>query len=169
MKYSLGIFNFLKDISSLSHSIAFSLFICIVHLRRVSRLSLLFFGTPHSDGYIFPFLLCLPFLFFSQLFVNVSSDNHFVLLHLFLGDGFGHHLLLQTSIHGSNLFICHFHCIISHKEFDLSYPNGLVIFPTFFNSSLNFAVRSSGSEPQSAPGLVFADYIELLHLRLQKM
>ena len=45
--------------------------------------------------------------------------------------------------------------------------NGLVVFPTFFNLSLNLAIRSSWSEPQSAPGLVFADCIELLHLWLQ--
>ena len=37
---------------------------------RLSHLSLLFFGTLHSNGYIFPFLLCLPFVFFSQLFVR---------------------------------------------------------------------------------------------------
>ena len=37
---------------------------------RLSYLSLLFFGTLHSDGYIFPFLLCLYLLFFSQLFVR---------------------------------------------------------------------------------------------------
>ena len=37
-------------------------------------------------------------------------------------------------------------------------------FPTFFNFSLNLAIRSSWSEPQSAPGLVFANCIELLHL-----
>ena len=47
--------------------------------------------------------------------------------------------------------------------------NGLVIFPTFFNLSLNFAIRSSWSEPQSAPGLVFADYIQLFHLGLQRI
>ena len=41
--------------------------------------------------------------------------------------------------------------------------NGLVVFPTFFNSSLNLAIRSSWSEPQSAPSPVFADCIELLH------
>ena len=35
----------------------------------------------------------------------------------------------------------------------------VVVFPTFFNLSLNLAIRSSRSEPQSAPGLVFADYI----------
>ena len=32
-----------------------------------------------------------------------------------------------------------------------------MVFPTFFNLSLNFVIRSSWSEPQSAPGLVFAD------------
>ena len=46
--------------------------------------------------------------------------------------------------------------------------NGLVVFPTFFNLSLNLVIRSSWSEPQSAPGLVFVDCIELLHLWLQR-
>ena len=32
-----------------------------------------------------------------------------------------------------------------------------MIFPTFFNFSLNLVIRSSWSEPQSGPGLVFAD------------
>ena len=52
MKCSLGISSFLEEISSLSH--CFPLFLCIAHLR-LSSLSLLFFGTLHSDGYIFPF------------------------------------------------------------------------------------------------------------------
>ena len=46
--------------------------------------------------------------------------------------------------------------------------NGLVIFPTFFNVSLNLSIRSSWSKPQSSPSLVFADCIELLHLWLEK-
>ena len=50
----------------------------------------------------------------------------------------------------------------------MSYLNGLVVSPTFFNLGLNLAIRSSWSEPQSAPGLVFADCIELLHLWLQR-
>ena len=37
-----------------------------------------------------------------------------------------------------------------------SYLNGPLVFPTFFNLSLNFAIRSSWSETQLAPGLVFA-------------
>ena len=32
-----------------------------------------------------------------------------------------------------------------------------MVFLTFFNFSLNLAIRSSWSEPQSAPGLVFKD------------
>ena len=49
----------------------FPLFFCIDCWGRLSYLSLLFFGTLHSNGYIFPFLLCFfAFLFFSQLFVR---------------------------------------------------------------------------------------------------
>ena len=47
--------------------------------------------------------------------------------------------------------------------------NGPVVSPPFFNLSLNLAIRSSWSEPQSAPGLVFADYTEFLHLWLQRI
>ena len=47
--------------------------------------------------------------------------------------------------------------------------SGEVVFPTVFNLSLNLAIRSSWSEPQSAPGLVFSDCIELLHLWLQRI
>ena len=45
----------------------FPLFLCTVHLRIAS---LLFSGTLHSYEYIFPFLLCLSFFFFPQLFVK---------------------------------------------------------------------------------------------------
>ena len=48
----------------------FLLFLFIDHLGRLSYLSLIFFGTLHSDGYIFPFLLYLSFLLLSQLFVR---------------------------------------------------------------------------------------------------
>ena len=42
-------------------------------LKKAFYLSLLFLGTLHSDGYIFPFLLCLLLLFFSQQFVRPSQ------------------------------------------------------------------------------------------------
>ena len=65
MKCSFGSSNFLEEISSLSYSIIFLLFLCIVHLKRLSCLSLLFSETLHSGGYIFPFLLCSSLLFLS--------------------------------------------------------------------------------------------------------
>ena len=46
--------------------------------------------------------------------------------------------------------------------------NGLEVFPTFVNLSLNLAIRSSRSQPQSAPSS-FADCIELLHPWLQRI
>ena len=86
--------NFL-EISSLSHSISFPLLLCIVHLWGLSYLSLLFFGTLHSIGYIFPFFLSLFFL--SQLFVRPPQITILILVLLFLWDGFGHHLLYKES------------------------------------------------------------------------
>ena len=44
-------------------------------LRKAFCLSLLFFETLHSDGYILPFLLCLLLLFFSQLFVRAPQTT----------------------------------------------------------------------------------------------
>ena len=66
----LGISNFLEGISSLSHSVVFLYFFALITEENFHYLSLLFFGTLHSNGYIFPFLLCLLLLFFSQLFVR---------------------------------------------------------------------------------------------------
>ena len=62
----------------------FSSIFCIDHLGRLSYLFLLFFGSLHSDGYIFPFYpLPLAFLLFSAI-CKASSDNHFAFLHFFL-------------------------------------------------------------------------------------
>ena len=63
---------------------------------------------------------------------------------------------------------------VGHHWSDLAaaaaaYLNGLVVFPTLFNFSLNLAIRISWPKPQSAPGLVFSDCIELLHLWLQRI
>ena len=51
----------------------FPLFLCTDHWGRLSYVSLLFFGTLHSNGYILPFLLCFSILFFSQLFVKLPQ------------------------------------------------------------------------------------------------
>ena len=95
MRCSLGISGFLEKISSLSHSVAF-LFLCIVPLRRLSYLSLLFSETLHLFGYIwciFPLRSPFPFpsLFFSA--ICKACSDHFAFLHFFflgmVGDGFG--------------------------------------------------------------------------------
>ena len=78
----LSISNFLGEISGLSHSIVFLYFFALITGGRLSYLSLLFFGTLHSQGYIFPFLLCLSLFFFSQLFVR-PPQKHFAFLHFF--------------------------------------------------------------------------------------
>ena len=74
MKCSLGISSFLEEISSLSYSIVFLYFFALITEEHF--LSLLFFGTLHSNGYIFPFLLCFSFSFLSsvQFSHSVMSD-----------------------------------------------------------------------------------------------
>ena len=50
-----------------------------------------------------------------------------------------------------------------------SYLNGLVVFPYFLQFKSEFGKMSSWSEPQSAPSLVFADCIVLLHLAAKRI
>ena len=66
IKCSLVVSNFLKEIFILSHYIVSLFFFFIVHLRGFSYISLLFFGTLHSDGYIF-FLFSFALSFSSSL------------------------------------------------------------------------------------------------------
>ena len=81
MKCSLGISNILEEISSLSQSIVFLYFFALI--TEEGFLISLFFGTLHSDGYIFPFVLCLSLLFSSQLFVRPPRTTIFPFLHFF--------------------------------------------------------------------------------------
>ena len=60
----------------------------------------LFFGTPHSNGYIFPFPLCFSLLFFSQLFVWTLQIAILLFAFPFLGDGLDSCLLYNiTNLH----------------------------------------------------------------------
>ena len=63
---------FLRDLQSFPFYY-FSLFLCIDCWGMFSYLSLLFFGTLHSNRYIYPFFLFFSLLFFSQLFVRPSQ------------------------------------------------------------------------------------------------
>ena len=68
MKYSLDISNFLEEIFSnfleeifsLSHSIVFLCFFALI-TKEGFLISILFFGTLHSNVCIFPFLLAFCF------------------------------------------------------------------------------------------------------------
>ena len=82
MKCSLGVSNFLEEISSLFPFYCFPLFLCIDHQGRLSHLSLLFFGTAFKWVY----LSFSPLPFASLLFTGIckaSSDNHLTFLHFF--------------------------------------------------------------------------------------
>ena len=71
---------------------------------RLSYLSLLFFGTQHLNGYIFPFLLCLSLLFSSQLFVRPPKTTILPFAFLFLGNGLDPCLLYNVMNHHPQIF-----------------------------------------------------------------
>ena len=132
MKCSLGISNFLEEISSLSHFNCFALFLCTVHLGRLSYLSLLFSGTLHSLGWSFPFLPCFSLLFFPQLFVKSPQKTTLPSCISFSLGWFCSlppiqcyelsPIVLQALCLSDLIpWICHFHCIINHKGFDLGH------------------------------------------------
>ena len=82
MKCSLGIFNFLEGISSLSHSVVSS--ISLHWSQRKSFLSLL--AILWNSAFRWVYLFFSPLLFTSLLFTAIckaSSDSHFALLHFF--------------------------------------------------------------------------------------
>ena len=151
MKCSLGISNFLEEISSLS----LPLFSCVsLHwsLRKIF-LSLLFFGTQRSDGYIFPFLLYLSFSFFFSNICKFSSGNYFAFLHVFfLGMVLitTSHTILWTSVHsssgtlfiGSNplnlLSLLPYIIISDFIQFHTPPEFSSGVFSAFFNLSLNW-------------------------------
>ena len=140
-------------------------------------ISLLFFGTLHSNGYLSISPLPLPSLLFTAI-CKAFSDNHFAFLHFFFLGMFlitAFCTMSWISVRSSSgtlsdliPWICLSLPLNNCKGFDLdhSYLNVPVVFPTFFSLRLNFALRSSWSEPQSALGLAFAACIELLHLWL---
>ena len=154
----------------------FPLSLCYDHWGRLSYLSMLFFGNLRSNRYIFPFLL-----FCSQLFLWPPQRT---ILPCCISFSWGWSCSLPPvqcqkppSIALQALclsylipWICLSLPLYNRKGFDFGHTlNGLVVFPTFFNLSLNLAIRSSWSEPESAPSLVFADCTELLHLWLQRI
>ena len=105
MKCSLGISNFLEEISSLSHSIVFLYFFAMI-IEEDFFLSLL--PILCNSALRCLYLSFSPLLFTSLLFTAIykaSSDNHFAFFaFIFLRDGFDHHsyTMSQTSVHSSS-------------------------------------------------------------------
>ena len=65
-------------------------------LRKAFLSLLAILGTLYSDGYIFPFLPCLSFLFFTQLFVRPPQTTILLFAFHFWGDGLDHSLLYNV-------------------------------------------------------------------------
>ena len=132
----------------------FPLFLCLDLWGRLSYLCLLFFGTLQSNGYIFPFLLCLSLLFFSLLFVRPPQTTILPFCISFFGDGLitasctmftASCIMSGTSVHSSSgtlsdlipwiylsLPLCN--C----KEFDLGHTWMVSGFPYFFQCKSEF-------------------------------
>ena len=91
------IFPIFLKISLVLPFLLLPLFLCIVHWRRPSCLSLLFSGILHLVGCTFPFLPCFLFLFFPQLFVSLLRQPLCLLAFLFLWNNFFHCLLYSTT------------------------------------------------------------------------
>ena len=177
MKCSLGISNFLEEISSLSHSVVFLYFFALI-AEEGSYLFLLFFGTLHSDAYIFPFLLCFSPLFFWQLFVRPPQTAILLFCSSFpWGWSWS---LSPVQCHKPPSIVHQALCLsdlipwiyfslplYSHKGFNLGHTSNS--FPYFLQFKPEFCNRGSWSEPQLATGLVFANCIELFHLWLQRI
>ena len=104
MKCSLGISNFLEEISSLSYSIVFLYFFALIAEEGF----LISLAILWNYAFKWTYLSFSPLLFASLLFTAIckaSSDNHFVFLHFFsLGMVLipVSYTMSQTSVHSSS-------------------------------------------------------------------
>ena len=176
MKCSLGISNLLEEISSLSHSIVFLYFFHWSLRKAFLSLLAILWNSAFRWVYLSFSPLLLACLLFSTI-CKASSENHFAFLHFsFLGIT-ASCTMSWTSVHSSSgtpsdmiprnyLSLPLYNC----KGFDLGHT-WMVYWFSLLSSifSLNFAIRSSWSEPQSTPSLDFADSIEVFHLWLQRI
>ena len=123
MKYSLDISNFLEEIPSLSHSIAFFYFFALITEEGFLISLCYYLELCIQMGISLLFSLPLAALLISGI-CKAFSDNHFAFLHFFF---LGMILITvsstmsRTSIHSFSgtlsfrcnpLNLCHYHCII---------------------------------------------------------
>ena len=149
----------------LKRSLIFPVLLCLYFFALITEEGFLISPCYSLESaFNWVYLSFSPLLFTSCLFSAIckaSADNHFALLpFFFLGMVLipAYCTISKTSVHGSSdtlsdlipwiyLSLPLYNC----KWFN-SYLNGLVVFPTFFNLSLNLAIRISWSVPQSASG-----------------
>ena len=124
-----------EEISSLSHSIfffpfyCFPLFLCSDHWGRLSYLSLLFFGTLHSNGFIFPFQFNYEWIF-DKPFIKSKYNLNWSLTKLLCAK------LLQSFLTLCDLIDCNppgscVHRILQARVMDwVAMPSSRGIFPT---------------------------------------
>ena len=147
----------------------FPLFLCIAHLRSCHISPCYSLELCIQLGSIFPFPPCLSLLFFSQIFVRPPQTTTLPSCISFSLGWFWSlppvHcskllFIVLRAVYLSDLILWIYSSpqLYNHKGFDLDHLKGLLVFFTFFNLSLNFAIKSSWSEPQWAPGLIFADF-----------
>ena len=129
MKCSLGISNFLEEISSLSHYIIFLYFFALITEEGflISSCYSLKLCIQMLISFLFSFAFC-----FSSFHSKASPDSHFAFLHFF---SMGMVLIpvsctmSQTSIHSSSGTLCirsspfnYFSLpLYNHKKFDLGH------------------------------------------------
>ena len=82
MKCSLGISNFLEEISSLSHSIVFLYFFAPITKEGFLSLPAILWNSAFKWVYLYFSPLPFTSLLFSAIY-NASSDKHFSFLHFF--------------------------------------------------------------------------------------
>ena len=83
MKCSLGISNFLKEVSSLSHSIVFLYFFALLTEKGFLISPCYSFKLCIQMGISFLFSFAFSFSSFLSYISKASSDNHFAFLHFF--------------------------------------------------------------------------------------
>ena len=165
MKRSLGSSNFPEEISSLSYSIVFFYFFALITEEGflISLCYSLELCIQIGISFLYSFAFC--FSSFSQLFVRLPQTT---ILSFCISFSWGYSWSLPpVQCHEPPSIVLQVLCLsdltpwiylslplYNCKGFWFrSYLNGLVIFPIFFNLSLNLAIRSSWSESQSVPRL----------------
>ena len=175
MKYSFGISNFLEEISSLSHSTCFLYFLALISEEGFLISPFYSLEICIQMNIYFLFSFAFHFSSFHSCLYSLLQQPIYFFAFLFLGDGLipAFCTILWTSVHRSSGTLSDLTPWIylslplySCKRFDLFIAEWSSGFPYFLQFK-SVALRSSWSEPRSAPGLVFADCLELLQLWLQ--